>query len=94
MIERRTTFYEPYMEVIGIYTYTPEGQKVSTPAREPVSRMSRLKEEHEVEGYQVGEPPPAYNYGTDVADPPHWEDGDSRGWHCDPVSGCEWSGVI
>ncbi|WP_328884652.1 hypothetical protein [Streptomyces sp. NBC_00299] len=96
-VERRTGFYQPYTEIIAVYTYS-NGRAFYTKAREHAAPAPPSQTppdgKGEKTGYLVGEPPPAYNFGTDVGDPAFSEEGDSRGWQCDPGAGCEWNGLV
>ncbi|MFI1398656.1 hypothetical protein [Streptomyces sp. NPDC020681] len=54
----------------------------------------KTQENPEILGNRVEQPLPASNYGSDVGDPGPAAGADSRGWHCQPVSGCAWSGLV
>ncbi|TRO55508.1 hypothetical protein [Streptomyces sp. IB201691-2A2] len=54
----------------------------------------KTEEDPNILGDRVEEPPPASHFGTDVGDPAPWAGRDSRGWHCQPGSGCSWTGLV
>jgi hypothetical protein len=85
-ITRGWDLYQPYLVVVATYQYDPKNRSRNQSLCEHGSK--------ELTGYQEEEPPPASNFGTDVGDPGPSAGLDSRGWHCNPISGCTWTGLV